>query len=288
MDRACGGARGGRHNGAVVSERHPRSSMHSSPGTAVCSGRASPFAAGESPYDKFAIMNGVHDMGGMDGFGPIQIEKDEPVFHHEWERRMYGLALTAAREGRNVDEFRHAIERIPAPVYLTSSYYERWLNALMTLLVEKGRVAREELIAAGAEPIGPSQPANPFAGKSPMVRRRRPRFREGDRVVARNINPLGHTRLPRYVRGKRGVIARDWGIYTFADSNAHHAGAREQHVYSVAFAAQELWGGAAPRRDTLRIDLWEDYLQPDASGPKPMGKKSGLRARRGKPSRKSR
>jgi nitrile hydratase beta subunit len=229
-------------------------------------------------------MNGVHDMGGMDGFGPMEIETDEPVFHHQWEQRMYGLALTAARDGRNIDEFRHAIERIPAPVYLASSYYERWLNALMTLLVEKGHVTREELIACGADPVSPAQPANQFQGKSPVVRPRRARFRAGDRVVARNLNPSGHTRLPRYVRGKRGVIHRDWGSYVFADSNAHHAGPRAQHVYSVEFAARELWGDAAPRKDTLRIDLWEDYLRAEVTGAKPARKKStpAAQARKGK------
>jgi nitrile hydratase subunit beta len=207
-------------------------------------------------------MNGVHDMGGMDGFGPIRIEQNEPVFHADWEKRMFALAMT--RDFRNVDEFRHAIERIPAPIYLDSSYYERWLNALMTLLVEKKIVTREELMARGADPVAPAQPANHFKGDSPSARRRRPRFREGDRVVARNLNPTGHTRLPRYVRGKRGVIHRDRGTYVFADSNAHHAGDRAQHVYSVTFAARELWGDAAPRRDTLRIDLWEDYLESDS------------------------
>ena len=224
-------------------------------------------------------MNGVHDMGGMDGFGPVVIEKDEPVFHADWEKRMFGLAMTALRETANIDEFRHAIERIPATVYLASSYYERWLNAIMTLLVEKNHLTREELIASGAGPVAPAQPANHFRGKSPLVRRRRARFREGDRVVARNINPIGHTRLPRYVRGKRDVIHRDWGIYTLADSNAHHAGQRAQHVYSVEFEARELWGSDAPRKDTLRIDLWEDYLRPDLSGAKPGKKKTGTRAR---------
>src|ERR1700733_5545427 len=153
-------------------------------------------------------MNGVHDMGGMDGFGPIPIEKNEPVFHAAWEGRMYAIAMSLAREFRNTDEFRHAIERIPASVYLDSSYYERWLNAMMTLLVEKHKVSRDELV--GADPVAPAQAANHFKGDSPKVRRRRPRFRQGDRVVARNINPTGHTRLPRYVRGKRGVIERDW------------------------------------------------------------------------------
>ena len=214
-------------------------------------------------------MNGVHDMGGMDGFGPVIIEKDEPIFHHEWEGRMYGIAMSLARQFRNVDEFRHAIERIPAPVYLDSSYYERWLGAMMTLLVEKGKLTRGELIAAGAAPVDPIQPANGYTGDSPKVRRRRARFRVGDRVVARNINPAGHTRLPRYVRGRRATIARDWGEYVFADSNAHNGGERRQHVYSVSFTARELWGKDASSRDTLRIDLWEDYLEADRTRIKP-------------------
>ncbi len=117
------------------------------------------------------------------------------------------------------------------------------------------------------------------------MRRRRARFREGDRVVARNLNPTGHTRLPRYVRGKRGVIQRDWGTYVFADSNAHHAGEREQHVYSVTFQARELWGKDAPARDSLRIDLWEDYLEADPTAKPKAAKKAApvARSKRGKP-----
>jgi len=214
-------------------------------------------------------------MGGMDGFGPIPIEKNEPVFHTDWEKRMYAIAMSMlGRHFDNVDEFRHALERIPAPNYLDSSYYERWLDAMMTLLVEKKKVTREELVSRGAEPIAPAQPANHCKGDSLEVRRRSARFREGDRVVARNLNPTGHTRLPRYVRGKRGVIHRDWGVYVFADSNAHHAGQRAQHVYSVTFEARELWGNGAPRKDTLRIDLWEDYLEADSSKTKAAKKKS--------------
>src|SRR5271167_2510227 len=128
-------------------------------------------------------MNGVHDMGGMGGFGPIQIEKNEPVFHTDWERRVFAI-IRSLRDPkfRNIDEFRHAIERIPAPVYLDSSYYERYLNAMMTLLVEKKKIARDELLARGADPVVPAQPANHFRGDSPAVRRRRPRFHQGDHV----------------------------------------------------------------------------------------------------------
>jgi nitrile hydratase subunit beta len=205
-------------------------------------------------------VNGVHDMGGMDGFGPIPIEQDEPVFHGEWEGRVWAIFLALLPRLRG---FRHAIERIPAPVYLNSSYWERWLNGTMALLVEKGLLTREELMSRGADPMALPQPVTHFKGGLQTARQRRARFGEGDRVIARNINPAGHTRLPRYVRGKQGVIHRDWGIYVFPDSSVHNAGEREQHVYSVGFKARDLWGGGLHRRDTVRIDLWEDYLDVD-------------------------
>jgi nitrile hydratase subunit beta len=208
-------------------------------------------------------VNGVHDMGGMDGFGPIPIEQNEPVFHAEWEGRVWAIFLALLPRLRG---FRHAMERIPPAVYLTSSYYERWFNAVMATLVDKGLLTREELISTGAGPIALTQPAAHLKGALQKAPRKRARFRQGDRVVARNINPAGHTRLPRYVRGKHGVIHRDWGIYVFPDSSVHNAGEREQHVYSVGFKARELWGDDPPRRDTVRIDLWEDYLDVDRAG----------------------
>jgi nitrile hydratase beta subunit len=210
-------------------------------------------------------MNGIHDMGGMEGFGPVVREENEPVFHADWEKRMFALAnVVLGQTGGNVDEFRHAIERVPAPRYLGTSYYEKWLDAAQTLLIEKGIVTREELAARGAQPPAPVQ--GPGRGPAASARKRaRARFRAGDRVRARNLNPHGHTRLPRYVRGKRGVIRSDWGVYVYADSNAHGAGQNPQHVYCVEFAARELWGPDAPARDVVRIDLWEDYLEPDAA-----------------------
>jgi nitrile hydratase len=210
-------------------------------------------------------MNGVHDMGGMDGFGPIPIEQNEPVFHAEWEGRIH--AICASLLPRLLG-FRHAIERIPAPVYLASSYYERWLNAMVEFLVEKGQLTREELISRGVDSVALIPPAAHFEGRLQTPVQEKAHFREGDRVVARNINPVGHTRLPRYVRGRRGVIHRDWGIYPFPDSSVHNAGERPQHVYSVAFEARELWGDGVPPQDTLRIDLWEDYLDADREGEK--------------------
>ena len=185
--------------------------------------------------------------------------------------------------------FRHAVERIPAPVYLASSYYERWLIAMMTSLVEQGHLTSEELMSRGADPVAPAYPVGHFDGRSAVPARKKARFAHRDRVVARNINYRGHTRLPRYVRGKRGVIDRDWGVYAFPDSSEHDGGERMQHVYSVAFEARELWGGIVPRRDTLRIDLWEDYLDLDTDqvGAKSIRKKA-LAGRRKEPRRNKR
>jgi len=220
-----------------------------------------------------ATMNGVHDMGGMDGFGPVIREQDEPVFHADWERRIYALIGVANRAAQvNIDEFRHAIERIPPARYLASSYYERWLAAVETLLVERGVLTREELIAKQGASIDPALIANAVTARGPAPvkdkqgsKTPRARFAKGDHVRARNLNPAGHTRLPRYVRGKAGVIARDWGVFVFPDTNAHHAGTNRQHCYSVSFDARELWGKPANSRERLYIDLWEDYLEPIAS-----------------------
>jgi nitrile hydratase subunit beta len=216
-------------------------------------------------------MNGVHDMGGMDGFGPVVPEQNEPVFHADWERRLYALALPAMRAAHiNTDEFRHAIERIPPARYLASSYYERWLAAAEALLVERGIVTREELLAKEDAGVDRSLIANsvPARGPEPVkeksTKQPRARFAKGARVRARNVNPTGHTRLPRYVRGKTGTVARDWGVFVFPDTNAHHAGEKPQHCYCVAFDARELWGKSASR-ERLYIDLWEDYLEPIAS-----------------------
>jgi len=219
-----------------------------------------------------AAMNGVHDMGGMDGFGPVVREQNEPVFHADWEGRIYALASLVMSAGQvNIDEYRHAIERIPPARYLASSYYERWLAAAETLLVEHGVVKREELLAKEDASLDPAVIANAVDARGPtpvkeksLKKPPRARYAKGTRVRARNLNPVGHSRLPRYVRGKAGVIARDWGVFVFPDTNAHHAGTKPQHCYSVSFDAHELWGKSASR-ERVYIDLWEDYLEPLAS-----------------------
>lgn len=218
-------------------------------------------------------MNGIHDLGGMHGFGPITRERGEPTFHHDWERRVFGLFAPSFAAGLFcVDEFRHAIERMGAADYLQSSYYEHWLHAIETLALEKGVVTAEELrngrAAGGSKRASPALvaadvPAMVQGGASARVDTVvKPRFAEGDMVVVKNIHPVGHTRLPRYCRDKLGCIDRDHGVFVFPDSAAHGKGEKPQHCYSVYFSAQELWGSKASRNDSVYVDLWDDYLLP--------------------------
>ncbi|MBK0004801.1 nitrile hydratase subunit beta [Erwinia sp. S38] len=217
-------------------------------------------------------MNGIHDLGGMHGMGAVITEENEPPFHHEWERRTFSLFASLFVGGHfNVDMFRHAIERMNPAHYLEESYYEHWMHAFETLLLEKGVITPEEL--AGIQQPGEASADIPvlrkemvqavvMTGASARVETDIPAsFRAGDRVRAKNINPAGHTRLPRYVRGKTGTIVIDHGVFITPDTVAHGLGDHPQHVYSVSFDATELWGENAPAKDTVRIDLWDDYLE---------------------------
>jgi nitrile hydratase subunit beta len=216
-------------------------------------------------------MNGVHDMGGQHGMGPVEYEKNDPVFHAEWEGRVYALtrAMRAWRKW-NLDTDRHTIERLPPADYLRMSYYERWFQRILEHVVQYGFVTREELESGRAAPASTTaKPALTVAAASGVTRgipssrdaSVRPVFAVGQRVRTKNVHPTGHTRLPRYARGKVGVIERDHGVYAFPDTNAHFKGEKRQHVYSVRFPAQELWGREASPRDSVRLDLWDDYLE---------------------------
>ena len=215
-------------------------------------------------------MNGIHDMGGMHGFGPVQPEKNEPVFHERWEGRVYAMAIAVGRAVRLPGNFRYELELIPPADYLRMSYYEKWLTSLAERLVAAGVVTRDEIqrgkAARGAPrrtpPTATQLVAPVTAGSPPPGERAEPRFRVGQRVRARNINPVGHTRLPRYARGKVGIVERDHGVTVLQDTEELSLGRTPQHVYSVRFAARELWGEQASPRDALHIDLWDDYLEP--------------------------
>ncbi len=216
-------------------------------------------------------MNSVHDMGGMDGMGRIAPEADEPVFHGAWEARALALTLAAGAWRKwSIDAARHARESIPGPDYLTMSYYRIWITALEAQLVDSGLVTAEELTSGAPDPAAtkasPPLTAERVAGAlsrgGPSSRQtaRGFLFQPGDVVVARNRHPAGHTRLPRYVRGRVGVVERTHGSHVFPDTNAHGLGENPQPLYTVRFTARELWGERAHPRDTVRLDLWEDYL----------------------------
>jgi nitrile hydratase len=217
-------------------------------------------------------MNGVHDMGGMHGLGAVAPDPDEPLFHAPWEARALALTLAAGAWGRwTLDASRHARESIPGPAYLRMNYYEKWIVALERLLVGAGLVSADELASGRPAPGAPTaQPpltaervAGVLARGGPTDRRTGavPRFAVGEAVRARNLNPAGHTRLPRYVRGRLGVITRLHGDHVFPDANAHGEGEQPQPLYQVTFAADALWGPQTPWRGGVAVDLWESYLE---------------------------
>jgi nitrile hydratase len=218
-------------------------------------------------------VNGIHDMGGMHGLGPIEVEADEPVFHEPWEGRVMAIASAMDPWGAwNLDRFRYTRESLPPADYLTRGYYAQWLAVHTRLNLEAGHITEAELAAGHAAPGAPThtpklrpEDAEQAIQSGAHGRSRaqaEPKFRPGDAVVARNPNQTGHTRLPRYARGRHGVIDRDHGVFVFADSNATGEGERPQHVYSVRFSARELWGEPARASDSVYLDLWDDHLDP--------------------------
>jgi len=226
-------------------------------------------------------MDGVHDLGGMQGFGPVEREDNEPVFHAAWEPAVLAMMRAGGARGLyNIDEFRHGIERMNPSHYLRATYYEKWLDGIARVLVEKGVVSEEDLrertaffserpdapaAAALKAPLPEGAPSNP-GWVQDAIRKGgpAPRFAIGAPVVTRSFHPWGHTRLPRYARGKRGTIARLHGIHVFPDTHAHGRGEQPQPLYSVWFDGRELWGESAEANQRVHIDLWESYLEPGA------------------------
>ena len=211
-------------------------------------------------------MNGIHDMGGMHGLGPIEYDRREPVFHEPWEGRAWALVRTMGRWSRPKN-FRFEIELLPAADYLRMSYYERFIFLLVERLKRSNLVTSAELESGKAEPgsLKPTPPPETIRGDTAPVdvAPKPPRYKVGQHVRARNINPLGHTRLPRYARGKRGTIMRDNGAFAFRDTDVKGdpLDRNPQHVYTVRFRARELWGEQAEPRDSAFLDLWDDHLE---------------------------
>jgi nitrile hydratase len=201
-------------------------------------------------------MDGVHDMGGMDGFGKVEPEQNEPVFHHRWEGRVLAMSRAiGVFRAWTIDTSRYAIERLAPSVYLTRTYYEKWFLRNQNLLVERGLIDADEVAAGHALRPAKSLNRGRFTlADVPNVTRRgsygRPpqapaRFKPGDRVRTKNIHPMMHTRLPRYARGHVGVVERLHGAHIFPDSVTTGKGEDPQWLYTVRFDAQELWGADA-------------------------------------------
>ena len=218
-------------------------------------------------------MNGPQDLGGQMGFGPVAPEKNEPVFHADWEKRALGLVLTAGAMGHwNIDEGRHARESLHPADYYTSSYYQIWIKGLERQLQQHGFVTSDELAAGralveGTRPKRVLKSADALASLAKASAYDRPvatpaKFGVGERVRARNMHPSGHTRLPRYARGKVGRIDAVRGGFVFPDTNAHGRGENPEWVYTVVFDAAEIWGESADPTLTISIDAWESYLEP--------------------------
>ena len=203
-------------------------------------------------------VDGIHDLGGRQGFGPVEVEPDEPVFHQAWEGRVFGLAgLALASGGFNTPMFRHAIERMEPGHYLASSYYEHWLTAVTTLLAEASIVSTQELggvptslpVRVSADDVDTAPPAA------------QPRFAVGDGVVVRDVQFGGHTRCPAYVRRRRGTIVRVDVRAPVPEIEAHVGDRVLEQTYTVRFDAGELWGDGQ-RGVTIHVDLYERYLEP--------------------------
>lgn len=207
-------------------------------------------------------MDGIHDLGGLTDFGPVPHAPDEPVFHADWERRVWGLTNAVGMRGHlgGTPSFRHALERMEASHYLAATYYERWLTGITTLLAEQGLIEVDELEerAGGRFPL--SLPSRAGA-TDPGTDVTEPRYTVGDRVRVIDTHPLGHTRCPGYVRGKVGEVIRHDGAFPFPDIEAHGGTVVRDPAYGVRFAHAELWGDDG-RGDVVHVDLSERYLEP--------------------------
>jgi nitrile hydratase len=221
-------------------------------------------------------MNGAQDLGGMQSFGPIRPEAEDVIFHAEWERRVIAMTLAMGALGKwNIDMSRAARESLPPAQYLASSYFEIWLEGLKKLLVDKGLATAEE-IASGVSSSAAMPVSHVLMAREVTAVLRRgspvdrpaltePRFKVGDEIRTRQLNPSTHTRLPRYCRGRRARVIAVHGPHVFPDTNALGLGEQPQWLYTVRFDASELWG-----KDTTAafvcVDCWEPYLDyPNAS-----------------------
>jgi nitrile hydratase len=218
-------------------------------------------------------MDGVHDMGGMDGFGKVEPEPNEPVFHEPWEGRVMAMNRAMGATGSwNIDMSRHAREVIAPHIYLQATYYQKWFIGLRQMLLDRGLITQKEVDAGHAlEPAKPLK-RGPFTmkdvarvlnrGKFGRPTNTEPKFKIGAKVRCKNIHPPTHTRLPRYVRGHVGRVERNHGTHVYPDSASIDGDENPQWLYTVVFDSRELWGPDADPTVKISIDAFEPYLDP--------------------------
>ncbi len=217
-------------------------------------------------------MDGIHDMGGMHGFGKVEEEPNEPVFHAAWEGRCLALNRAMGYTGIwTIDQTRAGIEELPPDVYLSSSYYKKWALRLENLVVARGLAGADEIAAGHALRPGqqlkrkltaPEVPNSLSRGSFGRPAQAAARFKPGDRVRTKNIHPQTHTRLPRYARGHAGVVEAVRGCHVFPDTVAIGKGENPQWLYTVLFESRELWGDSADPSLKVSIEAFEPYLEP--------------------------
>ncbi|MEM1160920.1 MAG: nitrile hydratase subunit beta [Pseudomonadota bacterium] len=217
-------------------------------------------------------MDGVHDLGGTEGFGPLPIEEEEPVFHHDWEARVMAMRmLMGAWRKWNLDAGRHSVEQLPPADYLSLTYYEKWLASLVNLSVGAGLLSREEVASGRADATPKATPPIDADGFRALMAKGRPSGREvntapahapGDRVRCNSFSHSGHTRLPRYVRGHVGEIILYHAAHVLPDASSKMIGEAPEHLYTVRFLATDLWGPDADPNHSVTADLWESYIEP--------------------------
>lgn len=217
-------------------------------------------------------MDGIHDLGGKQGFGPVDVDEEQVAFHADWEGRMWAIAQCAGgRDGWTLDWWRHCRELIDPVDYLARPYFDSWMQAYTATYIDSGTISLDEIIhAKSATPAVAPPPAKNSADVLADVQaqgisfekplQQAPRFTVGDNVMTRQLTTTHHTRLPAYARGKPGIIHAHHGAHIFADSSAQ-GDESAQHIYSVAFAARDLWPEARNSKDRVFLDLWESYLE---------------------------
>ncbi len=220
-------------------------------------------------------MDGVHDMGGMHGFGPVDTSNDGALFPNTWESRVFATNLAMSIHlGNNVDRFRFRIESMPPAEYLHSSYYERWLASVLAGVKELGLLSDTELAeihagrvpdvtagdAVALTPVVVQNMVNPPGGKRRDMSGT-PAFAIGEKVRARAMHRPGHTRMPRYVRGCIGTIVSDNGKQILPDTHANSGEEVMERLYTVRFKSSDIWGEDANPLDSVCVDLWESYLE---------------------------